>query len=73
MCDFQLQVKQVELREDKLQSPAPMDTSANSQGEHAFSKQLLHVNDIDKDDTENPQLVAEYVNDIYDYMRELEV
>lgn len=53
-------------------SPAPMDTSANSQGEEAFSKQLLKVTDIDKDDMDNPQLVAEYVNDIYDYMRHLE-
>ncbi len=58
-------------------SPAPMDMSANSQGEEAFSKQLLALNmqkvtDIDKDDQGNPQLVAEYVNDIYDYMRELE-
>ena len=53
-------------------SPAPMDTSANSQGEEAFSKQLLKHNDIDKDDHDNPQLVAEYVNDIYSYMRHLE-
>lgn len=30
------------------------------------------VNDIDKDDWENPQLCAEYVNDIYVYMRQLE-
>lgn len=51
-------------------SPSPMDLSA--QGDQAFSKQLLKVNDIDKDDKENPQLVSEYVNDIYHYMRELE-
>lgn len=53
----------------KACSPAPMDTSA---GEQAFSKHLLKVNDIDKDDMDNPQLVAEYVNDIYEYMRHLE-
>lgn len=38
----------------------------------AFSKQLLQVQDIDKDDHQNPQLVSEYVNNIYDYMRQLE-
>ena len=54
-------------------SPAPMDISCNSQGEEAFSKQLLaNVPDIDKDDTDNPQLVSEYVNEIYEYMRDLE-
>jgi len=52
-----------------------MDLSTNSQGEEAFSKQLLkeNVTDIDKDDHDNPQLVSEYVNDIYAYLRQLEV
>lgn len=36
------------------------------------SSEMLKVQDIDKDDHENPQLVSEYVNNIYDYMRELE-
>jgi len=51
-----------------------MDLSTNSQGEEAFSKQMLkeNVNDIDKDDQDNPQLVSEYVNDIYAYLRQLE-
>ena len=53
-----------------------MDLSSNSQGEEAFSKQMLklnvNVNDIDKDDSDNPQLVSEYVNDIYHYLRHLE-
>ena len=31
-----------------------------------------NVTDIDKGDSENPQLVSEYVNDIYDYMFDLE-
>jgi hypothetical protein len=54
-------------------SPVSMDISCNSQGEEAFSKQLLAtVPDIDKDDKDNPQLVSEYVNEIYEYMRELE-
>lgn len=39
----------------------------------AFSKALLKVEDIDANDKDNPQLVSEYVNDIYEYMRELEV
>jgi len=38
----------------------------------AFSKKFLNVEDIDKDDVENPQLVSVYVNDIYNYMRDLE-
>ncbi|XP_069137940.1 G2/mitotic-specific cyclin-B-like [Argopecten irradians] len=38
----------------------------------AFSKALLKVQDIDANDKENPQLVSEYVNDIYNYMRHLE-
>jgi len=31
-----------------------------------------NINDIDKDDHDNPQLVSEYVNDIYAYLRQLE-
>nr|ADP95148.1 cyclin B [Macrobrachium rosenbergii] len=38
----------------------------------AFSTQLLNVEDIDSQDHGNPQLVFEYVNDIYKYLRELE-
>ena len=48
-----------------------MDTS--DVGPDAFSKALLNVQDIDANDKDNPQLVSEYVNDIYDYMRSLEV
>lgn len=48
-----------------------MDISANK--EEAFSKALSRVEDIDVNDKDNPQLVSEYVNEIYDYMRELEV
>ena len=59
---------------DDSGSEAPMDTSCSSQGDEAFSKQLwkLNVHDIDAEDADNPQLVSDYVNDIYDYMRELE-
>jgi len=51
-----------------------MDLSTNSQGEEAYSKQMLkeNVKDIDKDDQNNPQLVSEYVNEIYSYLRQLE-
>ena len=42
-------------------------------GPDAFSKALLNVQDIDVNDKDNPQLVSEYVNDIYEYMRSLEV
>lgn len=38
------------------------------------SKQLPeNVEDIDKEDSGNPQLVSVYVKDIYVYLRELEV
>ncbi len=51
-----------------------MDISASSQCE-AFSQDMLpdSVRDIDTEDLDNPQLVAEYVGDIYAYMRHLEV
>lgn len=39
----------------------------------AFSSHTLeNVDNIDKDDVENPQLVVEYVNEIYAYLRQLE-
>lgn len=51
--------------------PAPMEISEG--GPEAFSKALFNVQDIDANDKENPQLVSEYVNDIYEYMRDLEM
>ena len=56
-----------------------MDISANSQC-MAFSalqiedKEVIpaNVQNIDSEDADNPQLVCQYVNGIYDYMRELE-
>ena len=56
--------------EEKPASPAPMDISGNADTFPVAN--FAHVTDIDKDDTDNPQLVPEYVNEIYDYMRELE-
>ena len=38
----------------------------------ALSQQLV-IEDIDESDKENPQLCSEYVKEIYDYMRKLEV
>ena len=35
--------------------------------------QQLHIDDIDTSDADNPQLCAEYVKEIYQYMQELEV
>ncbi|XP_013773123.1 G2/mitotic-specific cyclin-B-like [Limulus polyphemus] len=51
-----------------------MDVSADDLAE-AFSSQLLppSVENIDAEDDGNPQLVTEYVNDIYKYMRALEM
>jgi hypothetical protein len=62
----QLLAKQPE-KEERVPSPIAETTK-----EAAFSKQLMAVQDIDKDDHDNPQLVSEYVNSIYDYMRALE-
>lgn len=50
---------------------APMDISEDRAD--AFSHAMMPVEDIDANDCDNPQLVSEYVIDIYDYMRSLEV
>ena len=46
-------------------SPEAMDMA------EAFSE--LNIDDIDTNDFDNPQLCAEYVKDIYKYIREQEV
>ena len=38
----------------------------------AFS-QMMHIEDVDAGDADNPQLCSEYVLEIYHYMRRLEV
>lgn len=48
---------------------APMDISEDRAD--VFSC-VVSVEDIDAKDHENPQLVSEYVNDIYQYMRKME-
>lgn len=47
-----------------------MDISDDKLG--AFSHGMVPVEDIDANDHDNPQLVSEYVNEIYEYMRHLE-
>lgn len=71
------EVKQIikHIKEEKPStgmSPGPMDISISKDG---FSQNILpnNVNDIDSEDNDNPQLVSNYVNCIYNYMRELEV
>jgi cyclin B len=66
--------------QEECETAVPMDMSCTSHDgeedtDEAFSKQMLKLNvhDIDQDDASNPQLVSEYVNDIYEYMRELEL
>ncbi|NXG04100.1 CCNB2 protein, partial [Sakesphorus luctuosus] len=59
----------------KALSPVPMDVSMQEEDLcQAFSDVLLHnVEDIDAEDSENPQLCSDYVKDIYLYLRELEL
>ncbi|XP_066557393.1 G2/mitotic-specific cyclin-B2 isoform X2 [Amia ocellicauda] len=52
----------------------PMDVSMKEEELcQAFSDTLLNVEDIDAFDAEQPQLCAEYVKDIYVYLRQIEV
>lgn len=66
-------VKPQNVEEIKKEAPAPFSPMEVSASE-AFSRLMLppNVADIDSEDHDNPQLVAEYVNDIYTYMRQLE-
>jgi len=77
--------KSAELKKDN-EDEVPMDLDVSKGMEdvemaelatpavQAYStKYLENVDDIDKDDVENPQLVVEYVNEIYGYLRQLEV
>jgi len=42
------------------------------QRDNAYSSAMMPPNNIDAGDGENPQMVSDYVNDIYDYLRFLE-
>ncbi|XP_023222645.1 G2/mitotic-specific cyclin-B-like [Centruroides sculpturatus] len=52
-----------------------MDVSEVEVLAEAFSTRILpgDVNDIDAEDSEDPQLVSNYVNDIYKYLRQMEI
>ena len=56
-------------------SPTPQDISVKEENLcQAFSDALLcKIEDIDTEDWENPQLCSDYVEDIYQYLRQLEV
>jgi hypothetical protein len=47
--------------------------STSSISNEVTSSSLIAVEDIDKDDKGDPFLLPEYVNDIYAYLREVEV
>ncbi|NP_001081268.1 G2/mitotic-specific cyclin-B2 [Xenopus laevis] len=58
----------------KVPSPVPMDVSLKEEELcQAFSDALTSVEDIDADDGGNPQLCSDYVMDIYNYLKQLEV
>lgn len=54
-----------------------METSGCAPAEdilcQAFSDVLLEVKDVDTDDVSDPNLCSEYVKDIYNYLKVLEV
>ncbi|KAM7076220.1 G2/mitotic-specific cyclin-B1 [Ciconia maguari] len=60
----------------KPQSPTPMETSGCAPSEdmlcQAFSDVLLDVEDVDAEDSADPNLCSDYVKDIYTYLRDLE-
>ena len=47
--------------------------STSSIPKEITSSSLIGVEDIDRDDNGDPFLLPEYVNDIYSYLRDLEV
>ncbi|XP_069794858.1 G2/mitotic-specific cyclin-B1-like isoform X2 [Narcine bancroftii] len=55
--------------------PSPMDISMCMFEEpcEAFSAEILPVKDVDINDGNNPDLCSNYVKDIYEYLRQLEV
>ncbi|XP_063782259.1 G2/mitotic-specific cyclin-B2-like [Pseudophryne corroboree] len=58
----------------KVPSPIPMDVSKEEEELcQAFSDALTNVEDIDVEDAGNPQLCSEYVMDIYNYLKQVEL
>ncbi|XP_012865394.1 PREDICTED: G2/mitotic-specific cyclin-B2 [Dipodomys ordii] len=66
---------QMEMLAPKGSSPPPEEVSMKEENLcQAFSDALLcKIEDIDNEDWENPQLCSDYVKDIYQYLRQLEV
>ncbi|ELW71345.1 G2/mitotic-specific cyclin-B2 [Tupaia chinensis] len=66
---------QMQMLAPKSLSPTPEDVSMREENLcQAFSDALLcKIEDIDNEDWENPQLCSDYVKDIYQYLRQLEV
>uniref|UniRef100_A0A287CUH2 G2/mitotic-specific cyclin-B2-like n=1 Tax=Ictidomys tridecemlineatus TaxID=43179 RepID=A0A287CUH2_ICTTR len=66
---------QMEMLAPKGPSPTPEDVSMKEENLcQAFSDALLcKIEDIDNEDWENPQFCSDYVKDIYQYLRQLEV
>ncbi|XP_006902839.1 PREDICTED: G2/mitotic-specific cyclin-B2 [Elephantulus edwardii] len=66
---------QMEMLASKGPSSQPEDISTREENLcQAFSDTLLcKIEDIDNEDGENPQLCSDYVKDIYQYLRQLEV
>ncbi|XP_074249944.1 G2/mitotic-specific cyclin-B2 isoform X2 [Saimiri boliviensis] len=66
---------QMETLASKGPSSTPEDISMKEENLcQAFSDALLcKIEDIDNEDWENPQLCSDYVKDIYQYLRQLEV
>lgn len=71
---------QTNLQPTKIQQQAPKEKFEIFFEEDAFKKDLsdiaddfLEVEDIDEDDLGNPTLCAEYVKDIYKYLKKLEI
>ncbi|XP_060709284.1 G2/mitotic-specific cyclin-B2 [Hemiscyllium ocellatum] len=61
-------------------SPTPMDVSMTEDSStkeedlcQAFSEAILKVEDIDAQDSDNPQMCSQYIKDIYKYLRQLEM
>lgn len=59
-------------QDEPCEEAAPMDT-AEELTMNLADALPAGVENIDAEDAENPQMVSEYVDDIYGYMRELEV
>ncbi|XP_072038247.1 G2/mitotic-specific cyclin-B-like [Amphiura filiformis] len=67
-------IKDEKITSTRVKSPEPMDMESVSNALAAFSSEqlLIDIEDIDKNDHDNPQLCSIYVNDIYKYLRHLE-